>query len=512
MSARFTSGGKTYEIHYRGYPSEDDFFEKPFTTYNEMRQFLDECCRSDPMLESKLATIAGSSGAGDLKDQVVKRVQDGILQISVRGEPTRIPFKVKPRKPKEPEYVPEPVRPDVEEKQDLDYKIVVEVAGICKDMNQVVISGNRQDGLVELNEGAVPYKKDGTLHRSLVTISNIPNKPRNLSLRIMMHKFNAGATEPPLNLPFAENVQPVHKDTEMEEWDNVIIPVKPLGYITENKLRRESDILPEGGWVYVFKGNELWRELLVNKHQTYRDTRLHYYRSMRTNKFAVDNPEKREALGTVFHTIWIPFKANGSIITGYRMMYSRKQLTWEQIDQLEGSPVELNKRTTPIDAIDVYESGKHFDLNQGPVGPIAPALLDQDPEVVPPPENPRKKHSNYLDEHRGHKFAVAYLDAVPRSFILTYEYGIGMPKPVDMSFTLQSNGGWTETIFVKDMEDVEPGWVQTAFEDYPEGDTFDLIKDPNQLDIPPQFLFYKMTMEQLTENDQVAQSFSTAEE
>ncbi|MCX4027642.1 hypothetical protein H0A36_11630 [Endozoicomonas sp. SM1973] len=487
MHTRFTVGDKTYEIHYRGYPSEDDFFEKLFTSYDEMQQFLDESCRSDPMLESKLVTLAGESGTGDVKERIVRKIQDGVLQISIRGVPTRIPFNVKPRKPKEPEYVPEPVRLDREEELDLDYKIVVEVAGICQDMNQVVVYGNRQAGLIELNEGATPYKKDGTLHRSLVTISNIPNQPRNLGLRISMHKSNASATEPPLNLPFVENVLPVHKDTEMEEWDNVIIPVKPLGYITENKLRPESNILPHGGWVYVFKEGKVWRELLVNNHQTYRDTRLHYYRSMRTNQFAMDDSEKRKALGAVFHTIWIPFKANGSIITGYRMMYSRKQLTWEQIDQLENSPVALEKRTTPIDAIDVYESGKHFDLNSGPVGPIAPALLDQNPEVVPPPENPRKKHSNYLDEHRGDKFAVVYLDAVPKVLQLYIQQDIKLinEQKDDIFYLGTTDESWYEQITLKEAEPVNDSWIKIAFEDPPEGGEYDLIRVPvNELNSP----------------------------
>lgn len=274
MHVRFTVEGKTYEIHYKNHPSEPDFYQYLFQNIEAMRRFVDDCIRSDPMGESKIASLVGGSGTGDVKERLLRAVQDDTLNISLRGVITDSGFIRKPRPKKEPEYVPEPVRPDVEEKPDLDYKIVIEVAGICQDMNLAMIYGNRKQGLIELNGKAVPYKKDGTLHRSLITIGNIPNQPRRLGLQIVMHKPN----EPYLNLEFAKDVMPVHKDTEMDEWDNVIIPVKPLGYITENKLRPESDILPQHGWVYVFKGNELWRELMVYNHQTYRDTRLHYYR------------------------------------------------------------------------------------------------------------------------------------------------------------------------------------------------------------------------------------------
>ncbi|WP_163836329.1 hypothetical protein [Spartinivicinus ruber] len=502
MYVRFTFDGKTYEFHHRGLPRDFEFSRKSFRNEAEMRQFVDACLRSDSMAETKLASFVGTSVESNLADRVVKALQAGRIQVSGRGEIPVMPFNPKPRV-KEPEYVPEPARSVTEEKPNLDYKIVVEVAGICQDMNQVVVYGNRQEGLTELMEGAVPYKKDGTLHRSLVTIGNIPNKPRQLGLRIVMHKANAGTTEPPLYLPFADNVQPVLKDTEKDEWDNVIIPVKPLGYITENKRRQESDILSQGGWVYIFKGSELWRELQVYNHQTYRDTRLHYYRSMRTNKFAADDPEHREALGSAYHTIWLPYKANGAVISGYKMMYSRKPLTWEQIDQLEANPVALEKRTTPVDGVAIYGSSKNFDLNDGPIGPVAPALLDQVKELVPPPDNPRKAHPNYLDEHREHKFPVVYLDAVDRTLRLHFELDCHAPEDRNYYFTLRkSDNSWEHSLKIEQKKSalVEGGnneWVELVFEDVPPGGNFDLIQDQEEDGKLPFYVFSDRSYESL---------------
>ncbi|RDH41456.1 hypothetical protein [Zooshikella ganghwensis] len=53
------------------------------------------------------------------------------------------------------------------------------------------------------------------------------------------------------------------------------------------------------------------------------------------------------------------------------------------IDQLESSSAELDKQATSVDSVAVYEQSKGFDLAEGPVGPIAPALLDQNKKVVP---------------------------------------------------------------------------------------------------------------------------------
>lgn len=233
---------------------------------------------------------------------------------------------------------------------------------------------------------------------------------------------------------------------------------------------------------------------------------------MRTNPFTEEDPEQREAIGSAYHTIWLPFKANGAVITGYRMMYSRKPLTWKQIDQLEGSPVELAKRTTEVDGMSVYEGSKNFDLNTGPIGPVAPALLDQNEELVPPPKNPRKTHSGYLDEHREHKFAMVYLDAVPRVLTVKFEYGIGKDKLKDLSLTLQSHDGWAETLYLKDLEDIEPGWLQADFNDYPEGAIFDLIKDPGQPGMPPEYLFYNQTIGQLQRVDEITNKAAAAAE
>ncbi len=419
-----------------------------------------------------------------------------------------LPYVIRDKVPPIPERAVPPVPPPNTE-PDLNYKIVIEVAGIKHPSSQrLYLEASQENDLAQELKTADTYRKDNNPYRSLVVFHNIPNIPRKLGLRIAMH----GRGEPPLLLPLIDSIQPVPKSTDKDRWENIIIPVKPLGYITENQIRPEADVLPESGWIYVFWKNKLWRELQVGKHQTYRDTRLSYYRNTRHSKLNPTNTMEREALGTAYDSIWIPYKLNGEVqqnATGIKMMYSKRQLSWEEIDRLESMPSKLSSRATAIDALSIYETNQGFDLEDGPIGPIAPALLDQNPDVIPPRQNSRINPAQYLDRNRQNKISVAYLDATPRGLVVKFEYGIGKEKPKDQMLTLQADEGWSHTLFASDMEEIEAGWLQAVFEDYPEGATFDLIKDSNKPGVLPQYLFYDLTIEDVQANDQLSQSFAT---
>ncbi|MGI0116066.1 toxin VasX [Zooshikella sp. RANM57] len=300
----------------------------------------------------------------------------------------------------------------------------IEVAGVQHNSTQRLYLGVDKDSEQGLElKAAATHFKDGERYRSLVEFHNIQNVPRELGIRIAMH----GRGEPPLYLPLILQLQPVPKDTEKTPWDTIIIPVKPLTYLNDKKSRPESDILQEGGWVYVFWKNKLWRELEVSKNQTYRYTRLAFYRNARQSRLGLTDPNTREALGTAYDTIWIPYKLNGEVqqgATGIKMLFSKQQLSWDAIDELESNPGELDKQTTSVDSIKVYEQTKGFDLADGPVGPIAPALLDQNKEVVPPQQNKRVSSERYLDANREHKIPVVYLNERPIDTKVTAIYPV----------------------------------------------------------------------------------------
>ncbi|WP_027710021.1 hypothetical protein [Zooshikella ganghwensis] len=327
-----------------------------------------------------------------------------------------LPYVIREKTPPIMERLVPPV-PEPDTSPDVNYKIVVEVAGIQHNSSQRLYLSADKDSEQGLDlKAAVTHFKDGERYRSLVEFNNLQNVPRELGIRIAMH----GKGEMPLYLPLINQIQPVPKETEKAPWETIIIPVKPLGYITEKKVRPESDILQEGGWVYVFWKNKLWRELEVTKNQTYRDTHVTFYRNARQSRLGLTDPNARKALGTAYDTIWIPYKLNGEVQqgnNGIKMLFSRRQLSWSQIDKLEGNTAELNKQATTVDAMAIYDSERGFDIDDGPLGPIAPALLDQDADVALPPQNPRVSSAQYLDRNRQHKIPVVYLDNVPYVYL-----------------------------------------------------------------------------------------------
>ncbi len=314
--------------------------------------------------------------------------------------------------------------PEPDTSPDVNFKIVIEVAGIQHNSSQRLYLGTEKDSEQGLDlKAAVTHFKDEEHYRSLVEFNNLQNVPRELGIRIAMH----GRGEPPLYLPLIQQLQPVPKETEKALWDTIIIPVKPLTYINEKKSRPESDILQEDGWVYVFWKNKLWRELQVSNNQTYRDTRLTLHRHARQSRLGLSDPNVREALGTAYDTIWVPYKLNGEVqqgANGVKMLFSPQQLSWDDIDQLESNPAELDKQATSVDSVAVYEQSKGFDLAEGPVGPIAPALLDQNKEVVPPQKNKRVSSERYLDRNRANKIPVVYLTERPIDTKVTAIYPV----------------------------------------------------------------------------------------
>ena len=83
-------------------------------------------------------------------------------------------------------------------------------------------------------------------HRSLATFKDLESEPKTLYIKIPCQ----GQLQPIL-LKLAEGLMPVSQDTQMPEWDNVLIPVRPLYYATEDK---QSEKLADAkrGYIYVF--------------------------------------------------------------------------------------------------------------------------------------------------------------------------------------------------------------------------------------------------------------------
>lgn len=295
------------------------------------------------------------------------------------------------------------------EKQDT-YKMVVEVAGSARCGKQR-IALNPLDGEKSQLQGA---KKDrNNPHRSLVEFNGVPNSPRKLTLKIP----TSGAASD-IELPLCDNHPCNKSDTDKPEWDTVLVPVKPLGYVTKQRDRQLTDLL-KPGYVYVFWQGKLWRELEVGTGQRLRDVNVTFYRNNWNGDLGQSS--QREAEGHWLTDIWVPYKINGETQTGTnapRMLYSETQLDMPYIEGLESNPDKLAKKSTSLEAVAQYSGSQHFATGNGDVDSIETALQDQDIDeealgyqVI----SPKGKHIN---RQRTNNIPVAYLMPIGEKFVL----------------------------------------------------------------------------------------------
>lgn len=146
-----------------------------------------------------------------------------------------------------------------------DKKIVVEFAGQWP--NNAAYLMLSETG-TQKEKVAKPRKDSSKNHRSVSVFKSLEEEPRNLYLAIPL---SGSAT--PLKLLLAENVEPVDSSDEMDEWDNVLVPILPVlnGDDTSEML--------ESGYFYIVWNNKVWRELEVTEKSYFADVDIDFYRN-----------------------------------------------------------------------------------------------------------------------------------------------------------------------------------------------------------------------------------------
>ncbi|WP_375320733.1 hypothetical protein [Aliivibrio logei] len=145
-----------------------------------------------------------------------------------------------------------------------EHKIVVEFAGQWPN-NAASLLLAKSD---ELKEKITKPRVDiHAAHRSIAIFKDLEPEPRNLYLTIPMN-----GTPQPLKLLLAENVQPVEKKTEMDEWDNVLVPIVPV------KKQEERYSLHQSGFIYVIWNGKVWREIMVDSNGYFSDIDINHER------------------------------------------------------------------------------------------------------------------------------------------------------------------------------------------------------------------------------------------
>lgn len=250
-------------------------------------------------------------------------------------------------------------KPSQIESEKLEYHLTIEIAGRNLADDQFLIL-NKLDN--EPSNAQVAENDNRDAHRSLVCFQNISQSARKLSLAIRM---NTGPS--PMLLPLSSNqLIPSRQGRSKPEWDNVIIPIKPVHRTSttdnfEDPAQTNTTELGKG-WLYIFWKGKLWRELEVSENSVMRDCRVEWYRNqIRFNQH--DHRAARSSEGHALQDIWVPYKINNEYQlgrNGLRMAFSETQWSWNLIEALESGVDSLIAKTTSLDAVKQYSKQQHF--------------------------------------------------------------------------------------------------------------------------------------------------------
>ncbi|HCZ9277984.1 hypothetical protein R7R52_07930 [Vibrio sp. 665] len=150
-----------------------------------------------------------------------------------------------------------------------DQKIVVEFAGQWSSNAACLMLGKTEAQKEKVTVGKADTENK---HRSLATFKDLDAEGKTLYIKIPC------SDQPqPILLKLAEDLQPVDKETQMDEWDNVLVPVVPVhksdsGYVSIDR-----------GYIYVVWQSEVWREIQVQNDGRFSDVDLLLYQSTKSS-------------------------------------------------------------------------------------------------------------------------------------------------------------------------------------------------------------------------------------
>lgn len=506
LFAQYYVDGKQHEVIQKGFPKRNALKYRYFYNEKECRDYIQDVLKKSWYAKEsllKLPLLSQCDSQESLENTFVKLVMEKKLEVTLDC-PIEMPAMVRPRYVQKDIVLPKPPPVPEPKGENLDFKIVVEVAGNnISDGQRLSLSKDSQGR--ELLQNPQTVTGEPTKHRSLVSFKKIPEDPRSIFLQVAMKG------EPPLRLKLLDNAATVDEKQEKECWEHILIPLKPLGYITDALRRDQTDILPDGGWVYVFWKGKLWRELKVIKGVNFRDVRVEYYRNQRHGQIIKVDGDLRPALGVQLNTIWVPYKLNGEVqqaANGVYLLFSMTQWSWDKISEFESDTTKLQQEATSVDQLTSYEQEQHFNHPTGAVGPIAKALTNQtkteEEQELDEQAIPRiSKHPKLLDRQRNTKIPAVYLKAIDKRLIMHFETDCHAPIDRNDLFELRTNNGsWQHaskpTLKTAEAVDgTQKQWIELIFHDVPEGQKLNLQQTSRVENETPFIIIKEKTYEEL---------------
>ncbi|WP_051287722.1 hypothetical protein [Photobacterium halotolerans] len=379
-----------------------------------------------------------------------------------------------------------------------EHKLVVELAGQWQ--------GSRayfQLAKTEMQDQKItrPIADVKTGHRTLATFKALENEAKKLYMVVPLQGLPQ-----PLTFLLADNLMPVEKEADMDEWETVLIPVRALAYLDSSKDKEKAAEL-KGGYLYVFWKGKLWRELQVTEFGYYKDIDSEYYRVRDQQERQKEQPviEYREADGFDLPQFWVPYKIAGEVQageSGVKLMFSPKQKTYQQIEALENDPAKLDAAATPLDELSVYSNSQAFEPQEH-TADIQSAKLHQ---VTEDDMAWLTQQCAVFDQYASSNTPVAYVDGKNDGFLVKVEVGLASAVfgeiPPIYAVLKDENSDWKQSVLMEKSGDSEISrWRQALFTGLPKEGSFTLFianpKDPHGAE----FIFTEMPFEELA-NDQ----------
>lgn len=159
-----------------------------------------------------------------------------------------------------------------------------------------------------------------------------------------------------INLPLIDTARSSVEQAGHQE--NTLLRIKPLAALTNNLPVQAGGLtfhtgrgvaLLRPGYLYVFRGDVLWRELEIDTKGWMSDVDLQGVRRASDDSAQTGSPA-RISEGEWLSNVLVPVLLQGrAVIHGIRVAYSEVQWDWRYIRHLEDDPAARRARTTGID-------------------------------------------------------------------------------------------------------------------------------------------------------------------
>ncbi|HFQ4907120.1 TPA: hypothetical protein ACGU4V_004280 [Vibrio vulnificus] len=345
-----------------------------------------------------------------------------------------------------------------------DQKIVVEFAGQWSSNAACLMLGKTEAQKEKVTVGKADTENK---HRSIATFKDLEAEGKTLYIKIPC------SDQPqPILLKLAEDLQPVDKETQMDEWDNVLVPVRPLAYLDgSNDKAKASDL--RGGFLYVFWKGKLWREMAINEKGYYQDVDVEYYRTLEQEEKKKDTPQviQRSASGFAMAHFWAPYKISGEVQqgeNGLKIIFSPKQKRFAQIEALESDAALLEKSSTPLDELSSYSDAQSFSAKEFTSDVDSAAIHKVSEDDMPWLSDQQAIVRSYDQSNT----VIVYVDGKNSGLLFRVDVGTSGITALNSLYVVDHNSDYKDVFDLEFYEGEDHDWQQALLSGLPSDGVF----------------------------------------